>query len=132
MSPSIADQPSDDTADYSWAGEECRDGHRRTLTACLQEIAAEVTVALADAGLSGIPIYLAVPSGGPSLMTYATPVDPTDETWERMCKIVCAIVGSKIDLKVSAQEMPCASAGITVSVADVLLDNAPDYCNSMP
>ena len=57
----------------------------------LDEIAADVGVALRDAGLT-CPVFLTVPNSGNSLATVATPIDPPDEDWSRVIAIVCQIL----------------------------------------
>jgi hypothetical protein len=92
---------------------------RQHLTSSLTEIASEVTAALADAGLR-IPVFFTVPSSGDALMTFATPMDPSDEDWIRACEIICPIVGNKIGMSnLYSRSLPCMAAGTPIGAADI-------------
>lgn len=96
-----------------------RSEQRERLTLSLDEIASEVTTALQKAGLA-IPVFLTVPSSGDALLTFATPLDPSDADWSQAGKIVSDIVGDKIDgVKLRHRELPCAAAGVVMSAADL-------------
>jgi hypothetical protein len=107
--------------------EEHRNEQRRRLTICLDTIVLEVEGALADAGLSRFPVYFCVPSGGPSLLSFITPLDPSDSDWERIGQIICPIVGGKIDSEtLSAYEMPCAAASVRIGAAGLFQEQERD------
>jgi hypothetical protein len=54
---------------------------RAEITALLDNISADGTRALEDAGLS-MPIFLIVPSTGKAFVTFGTPYDPSDGDWD--------------------------------------------------
>jgi hypothetical protein len=104
----------DISSDISYTGfmeEEHRGEQRNQISACLGEIVVDVKMTLADAGLSNVPLYLAIPLGGPSLLSIISPVDPSDSEWAQIEQIVCQIVGRKIGSELFGHEMPCAAAG---------------------
>src|SRR6266498_1487677 len=68
---------------------------RETIRQSLHEIANDIGMAMRDVGLT-FPIYITVRDAGNSLATIATPLDPTDDDWQRASKIVCQIIGKKI------------------------------------
>lgn len=93
---------------------------RRTLASSLNDIATEVNAVLRDADLR-IPVFFTVPSSGESIMTFATPIDPSDQEWERVAEIILPIVASKIGAaRLRSRAMPCVAAGIPFSAADLL------------
>jgi hypothetical protein len=95
---------------------------RKRLKNCLPSIANEVTKALHDAGLS-LQVFFTVPSTGP-LMTYATPLDPDDATWNRVREIVTPIVSRAVGVDdLICQEAACVAAGTAMSAADLLEDS---------
>jgi hypothetical protein len=92
---------------------------REQLKASLDGIASEITVALRDEGLS-FPIFLTVPSSGEAIMTFGTPVDPSNEDWVRATEIVCRLVGARIGSEgLRSRPAPCAAAGMPMAGADL-------------
>lgn len=86
----------------------------------LDIIAAAVQVALREADLAH-PIFFSVPSGGPAMITYATPLDPSEEDWKRISAIVCRIVGEQVGVQgLQGRPLPCAVAAGTMGAADLL------------
>jgi hypothetical protein len=92
---------------------------RHTIRESLNEIAADFNSALVAAGLA-YPVYLCVPASGDALATLACPLDPDDNEWNRITKIVCEIVGARIGtLELKTRGLACAMAGATMASADV-------------
>jgi hypothetical protein len=58
------------------------DAQRAILTKSIDDIANKIGMALRDANLR-FPVYITVPSSGDSLVSIATPLDPSDDNWER-------------------------------------------------
>jgi hypothetical protein len=119
MPPTIEEQDYQD--DY--AEEQQHNAERRErLKNCLPDIASEVTMALSDAGII-MAVFFTVPSAGP-LMTYATPLNPTDAEWARVRDIVKPIVSRAVGADdLICQETPCAAAGMPMAAADLLVDS---------
>lgn len=87
----------------------------------LNTIAAAVQVALREADLTP-PIFFSVPSGGPAMITYATPLDPSEEDWKQISAIVCRIVGEQVGVEgLQGRPLPCAVAAGTMGAADLLV-----------
>jgi hypothetical protein len=108
-----------DVADASAAYQIYRADRRQRLTAALPQIAAEVTAALANANIR-IPIFFSVPSSGGSLLTFATPVDPTEYDWDAATALICEIVGRKVGIEhLYSRHIPCVAAGLALDAADV-------------
>ena len=86
------------------------------------EIAAEIGVALRDAGLD-FPAYLTVPNSGDALATVACPLDRSDEDWSKASAIVCRIMGKRLGVvRLRSNRLVCAVAGPTMSAGDVISD----------
>jgi hypothetical protein len=95
---------------------------REIIRQCLDEIIVVVESRLRAAGLSST-IFLTVPYSGDSVLTMATPSDPSDELWSHIVKIVCEIVSERLNgLKLRGREMVCAMANSTMVAADVTAD----------
>jgi hypothetical protein len=93
---------------------------RQKIVLSLDQIAAEVSVALSGAKID-VRLFLTVPSSGP-ILTFATPLDPDDTTWDRVSHIVNRIVSRAVGVdELVCQEAPCASAGTAMSAADLLM-----------
>jgi hypothetical protein len=62
--------------------------------------------------------------GGKALATIATPADPDETCWTRVCEIASQIVSERIGgTKLICQELPCAmAASATMSAADIVAD----------
>lgn len=111
--PQIVNETKDDFADCI---EEQADRMqmRQQLTAALDTIAIEVTAKLAAAGIL-IPVFLTVPQAGGSLLTIATPLDPSDEIWGHACSIIRDIVCNVVGLPaLYTREIACIAAGTQV------------------
>jgi hypothetical protein len=89
----------------------------------LNTIAAAVQAALREADLPH-PIFFSVPSGGPAMITYATPLDPSEEVWKRISAIVCRVVGEQVGVEgLQGRPLPCAMAAGTMGAADLYKDH---------
>jgi hypothetical protein len=99
------------------------EAQRAVVRLALNEIAAEIGVALRDAHLE-FPVGLAVPrSGGVALITMVTPVDPSDDDWSQATAIVRRIVSSKLGgIRLRSRPLPCAMVNATMGVAEVTTD----------
>jgi hypothetical protein len=107
-----------------WTEEERRDEQRHQISTCLNELVVNVGIALADAGLSSIPIYFSIPSGGPSLMSIISPSDPSDGEWAKIEQIVCQIVGRQIGSgTLNGHEVKLAAVGVHTAIAAALQDS---------
>jgi hypothetical protein len=94
--------------------------HREMIRSSLNEIAAELNSALVTAGLA-CPVYVSIPFGGDSLVTFATPLDPDDNEWDRITEIAREIVGKKIGIaQLQTRELACAMAGTTMGAAELI------------
>ena len=96
------------------------DVQRNIIRQSLNEIAADIGMAMRDVGLR-FPVFLTVRDNGDSLATIATPLDPSNDDWERATAIVRQIIGQKIgDRKIRSRELFCAVANAApMSAAEV-------------
>ena len=78
-------KPADKTADDL-------DAQRAILTKSIDDIADEIGMALRDANLR-FPVYITVPSSGDALASIATPLDPSNDDWERATAIASEVIG---------------------------------------
>jgi hypothetical protein len=84
-----------------------RSSCRRLVTESLNKIASRVRTALDDSGLD-IEVFFMIPSSGEALMTFATPVDPSEEDWARANKIICDVVENTIGIEgLRSRALPC-------------------------
>jgi hypothetical protein len=92
---------------------------REMIRSSLNEIAAELNSALVAAGLA-CPVYVSVPFSGDSLVTFATPLDPNDDEWDRVIEITRRIVGERIGAtRLNTRHLACAMAGTLMGAAEV-------------
>jgi hypothetical protein len=102
------------------------DAHRSVIRQSLDEIAAEVAVALRDAHLD-FPVFLTVSNSGESLATMACPLDPSDSDWSHASAIVCRIIGQRLgDARLRGRALHCAVAKGTIAATDVMTDTASE------
>jgi hypothetical protein len=93
--------------------------YRDRITEQLNDIAAAVQLALRDANLMQ-PVFFSVPSSGNAILTFGTPLDPSELEWSRISTIICTIVGQKTGLKgLIGRELPCSVAAGTMAAADL-------------
>jgi hypothetical protein len=102
------------------------EAQRAVIRQSLDEIAAEVGVALRDAHLD-FPVYITVPNSGESLATMACPLDPSNGDWSHASAIVCRIIGQRLgDARLRGRPLHCAVANATVGAAEVMADLRSD------
>jgi hypothetical protein len=96
------------------------ESQRDTIRRSLSEIMNDIGMAMRDAGLH-FPVFMTVRDHGDSLATIATPVDPSEDDWERASVIACQVIGQKIgDRKLRHRELLCAVANAApMSAAEV-------------
>jgi len=93
---------------------------RKMIRNSLPDIAAQVHSRLVGAGLT-YPVYLAVPNSGDSLLSFATPLDPSDDEWRRMNDIVRNVVGAAIGAEnLRSNPLACAMTGTAMGSAGVV------------
>jgi hypothetical protein len=92
--------------------------NRTTIERSLAEISAQINTALIEADLV-YPIYMCVPASGDALLTFACPVDPNDDEWNRVTQIVCDVVGAFTDKRLHSRPLSCAMAGTSMGAADL-------------
>jgi hypothetical protein len=101
---------------------------RQNVVLALDQIAAEVSVALSGAKID-VRVFLTVPSSGP-ILTFATPLDPDDTTWDRVSDIVNRIVSRAVGVdELACKEAPCAAA-IPMVAADLVVDSDASAANN--
>ncbi len=95
------------------------DAQRDIIRNSLNELAAEIGMAMRDAGLN-FPAFMTVRDNGDSMATIATPLDPSDDDWSRAAAIVCQVTEKKIGGgKLTSRELACAIANGSMSAAEV-------------
>jgi hypothetical protein len=95
---------------------------REKLILILPQIASEVTTAIRAANLA-IPIFFMIPTTGDTLLTFATPADPTDADWDHASEIIRRIVEAKIGVgKLVTRPVHCISSEASIGAADVITD----------
>ena len=96
------------------------DAQRKIIRSSLTEIANDIGMLMRDVGLH-FPVFMTVRDNGDSLATIATPLDPSNDDWERATAIVRQIIGQKIgDRKIRSRELFCAVANAApMSAAEV-------------
>jgi hypothetical protein len=98
------------------------EAQRAMIRLALDEIIAEVGVALRDAQLD-FPVYITVPNSGQSVAGMACPLDPSDTQWFRATAIVCRIIGARLgDVRLRSRPLQCAVANATMGAAEVTAD----------
>ena len=127
--PRIIDETDGDEIEATDTERNCCAQYREQLISLLPQIASDVTAALTAAGLH-IPVFFCIPRSGDSLLTFATPVDPSDAEWERITDIIRDAVEdtSGID-KLAVRELHCIAAGLPViAVSGLCIDatGSPD------
>ena len=109
-----------DTIDQRAASDNRLDPQREIIRASLDQIAADIGMAMRDVGLT-FPVYFAMPTSGDALVTIASTRDPSDEDWRQAAAIVCQIIERKVGCgRLRGRELACAvtNAGM-INVADV-------------
>jgi hypothetical protein len=102
------------------------DAQREIIQQSLDEIAAEVGIALREARLD-FPVFLTVPNSGDSLATMACPLDPSDSDWSHASAIVCRIIGQRLgDVRLRGRALHCAVANAPMGAAEVTADTGSE------
>jgi hypothetical protein len=87
--------------------------------------------ALVQAGLA-YPMYLCVPTSGNALLTFACPLDPDDDEWDRITGIAREIVGKKIgSIQLQTRELACAMAGTTMAANEFVDEQEVPPCSAL-
>ena len=108
----------DETRQQSDA-DDLRYAQRDIIRSSLNEIANDLSMEMRDAALD-FPVYMTVPRSGHSLMTIATPLDPSDEDWEKASAIVCRILEQRTgNRRLRGRELNCVIANRSMAAADV-------------
>ena len=98
------------------------DSVRKAIRRSLNEIAAQLNSALIAAGVA-CPVYICVPASGDALVTFATPLDPSDDEWDRVSQIACQIVSEKTGItRLSSRGLVCAMAGTAMGAAELAVE----------
>ena len=96
-----------------------RYAQRDLIRQSLNEIANDLSMEMRDAALN-FPVYMTVPRSGNSLVTIATPLDPSDEEWEKVSAIVCRIIQQRIGGgKLRGLDLNCVLANGSMAAAEV-------------
>jgi hypothetical protein len=95
------------------------DGVREAIRRSLNEIAAQLNSALIAAGIA-CPVYICVPTSGEALVTFATPLDPSDDEWNRVSQIACQIMSEKTRIaRLRSRGLVCAMAGTAMGAVEL-------------
>ena len=100
--------------------EDTLDAHRDIIRRSISEIANDIGMAMRDVGLT-FPLYITVRNSGDSLVTIATPLDPSDEQWQHAREIVCRTLEERVGCgRLGGRELTCAIANAgAINAADV-------------
>jgi hypothetical protein len=71
------------------------DAQRDVIRHSLDAIANEIGMSLRDVGLA-FPVFITVRNSGDTLVTIATPLDPSDADWQHASGIVCQIIEKRV------------------------------------
>src|SRR5690242_5613234 len=104
----------DKTADYF-------DAQRAILTKSIDDIADEIGMALRDANLR-FPVYITVQTVVIHWVSIATPLDPSDDDWERATSIACEVMGRRV----GAEKLH--SRELIYAVANAATISAGNWC----
>ena len=96
------------------------DAQRDIIRQSINEIANDIGIKMRDVGLT-FPVYITVRNSGDSLVTIATPLDPSDADWQRAREIVCRTLEERIGCnRLRGRELACAIANAgAINAADV-------------
>jgi hypothetical protein len=98
-----------------------RDSVREGIRRSLNEIAGQLNSALIAAGIA-CPVYICVPISGDALVTFATPLDPSDNEWNRVSQIACQIVSEKTGItRLRSRGLVCTMAGTAMGAAELAI-----------
>jgi hypothetical protein len=92
---------------------------RATIRTQLDALAAAIERALRAADLA-CPVFFSIPSSGEAILSFATPLDPCDEDWRRICAIICGIIHDTTGVDgLCGRDLPCAMAASAIGVAEL-------------
>ena len=95
-------------------------GQRESIRGSLNEITNDIGMAMRDAGLGRIPIYMVIPNSGDALASLATPLEPSDEEWSRIMAIAFRVIQEKIGCgKLYSRTLSCATVNEPVAATEV-------------
>ncbi len=119
--PQLIEEPDHDPRETRAAERRDNSKQRAKLKASLNDVGDEVTQSLREAGIA-VSVFFTVPSSGP-LMTFATPIDPTDQEWTRVSEIVVQVVSRALGVNgLISQPAPCV-ATVPMAAADLLTNS---------
>ena len=96
------------------------DDQRESIRGSLTEITNDIGMAMRDAGLGDIPIYMVIPAGGDALASLATPVNPSDEDWSRIMEIAFRVIRDKIGCgELCSRALSCATVNEPIAAVAV-------------
>jgi hypothetical protein len=96
-----------------------RYAQRDIIRQSLNEIANDLSMEMREAALD-FPVYMTVPNGGHSLATIATPLDPSNQDWEKVSAMVCRILQKRLGGgRLRGTELTCVIANGSMAAADV-------------
>jgi hypothetical protein len=96
------------------------DPDRETIRQSLDAVSSDIGMAMRDAGLGAIPVFILVPNSGNAVATVMTPLDPTEEVWARIMEIACRVIQEKIGSgRLHTREMAWTMANELDGVPDV-------------
>ena len=100
--------------------DEALDAQRDIIQQSINEIANDIGMKMRNVGLT-FPLYITVRNSGDSLVTIATPLDPSDVDWQRAREIVCRTLEEKVGcVRLRGRELACAIANAgAINAADV-------------
>jgi hypothetical protein len=96
------------------------DTQRDIIRQSLDAIVNDIGMAMRDVGLT-FPLYITVRNSGDSLVTIATPLDPSDTDWQQASAIVCRTLEERVGCdRLRGRELACAIANAgAINAADV-------------
>jgi len=93
---------------------------RAILRRSLDQIAADVGIAMREAGLS-YPVFMSVPNSGDALGMIITSVDPPNDDWDKVVAIFSKIIEDRLGAGgLRSRDLPCAAASSAMNGADVI------------
>jgi hypothetical protein len=105
-------------ADGLMAAEDHLRANRAHLRMTLDDMNAEVAIAMKEAGLS-IEVLFMDPVGDEAVVNFATDIDPAHRDWPQAQQIICGIVSDRVGIEgLRCRSVACASPG-QPGVADV-------------
>ena len=105
---------------------------RASLRDALQRIVDDIGTEMRTAGLN-FPIFIAVRNEGPTLATAATPLDPSDQDWDRAFDIVLRTIEERIGCgRLRGQTLTCAVANAAMSAAEVVTGSSASEPRDSP